>query len=58
MNKKKQRMFECDRRMELRLRLAAKKIGKHSYPSSLAGVMAGPPEREILDRLIERVRSL
>lgn len=55
MNKKMRRVFESDRRMELRMRLAAKRNG--SYPSqSIYGVHT--EEKELVTRLIARVRRL
>jgi hypothetical protein len=58
MPNKNRRLFECDRRMELRLRLAAKKLGSRVPPRSRAVVVLDPPQREMVDRLIERVRKL
>lgn len=50
------RLFEADRRMELKLRLAAKRAGDAGGPETLD--LAGRPDRETLDRLIVRVRQL
>jgi hypothetical protein len=57
MNAKQKRLFEADRRMELKLRLLAKRVGSEDL------VETGPlatelPERELVTRLIERVRKL
>jgi len=52
------RLFDYDRRIELKLRLAAKRAAE----APTAGVFVrdfGPlPPKEVLDRLIERVRRL
>ncbi len=58
MRENKRRIFEIDRRMELRLRLASKRLGDREYFSPIAEYIAGQPEREVVDRLIERVRRL
>jgi hypothetical protein len=58
MSSKNRRLFEIDRRMELRLRLAAKKLGSRNPSGSQAAVVVDPPKREMVDRLIERVRKL
>ena len=58
-------LFETDRRMELKLRLAARRAadleGSHSIPQRFEGrILEGileVPERELI-RLIERVRKL
>jgi len=57
MAKSGQRVFEVDRRMELRLRIAAKKSGTQKalvvplYMSEIS-------KREVVERIIERVRRL
>ena len=57
MAKSGQRVFEVDRRMELRLRLASKKSGPQKvlvdplYTSEIS-------KREVVERIIERVRCL
>jgi hypothetical protein len=58
MGKRKKQLFEHDRKMELRLRLAAKKLGRSGQPRVPAFPYGTPFEREVLDRLIARVRSL
>jgi hypothetical protein len=57
MNKEK-RMFELDRRMELKLRLAAKKANHQGQTGGLALDLEGLPERQVVTRLIEKVRRL
>jgi hypothetical protein len=57
MNAKQKRIFETDRRMELKMRLSAKR----AEAGELTGT--GPlspdtPAQELLSRLIERVRKL
>ncbi|MGD8554174.1 MAG: hypothetical protein PVJ07_08450 [Anaerolineales bacterium] len=58
MKDKKERLFDCDRRSELRRRLATKKNG--SPQLYLKPAMHGEEyrTREVLGRLIERVRAL
>jgi hypothetical protein len=57
MNAKQRRLFETDRRMELKMRLAAKRAD--SIETTGTGpLMAEVPERELLTRLIDRVRRL
>ena len=58
MTAKKKRIFDHDRRMELRLRLAAKKAGKPVLSGSQGGLIIELPEKDLLDRLINRVRRL
>ena len=57
MAKKSKNLFEADRRMELRMRLAMKNVDKKSNGRPKQ-VETGPLEKEILDRVIDRVRSL
>jgi hypothetical protein len=57
MNKEK-RLFELDRRMELKLRLAAKKANHLGQTGGLALDLEGLPERQVVTRLIEKVRRL
>ena len=57
MAKKNKTLFEADKRMELRMRLAMKDMDKKSNGSSKQ-VETGPLEKELLDRVINRVRSL
>lgn len=58
MAKKPKQVFRMDRRMLLRLRLAAKRAGGQEQSSSIAMLYYDFPERELLDRIIERVRRL
>jgi hypothetical protein len=59
MPKDNRRMFESDRKMEVRLRLAAKKATVQAQSHGIVAIEMEPmPERQILDRLIERVRQL
>lgn len=58
MNAKNRKVFETDRRMELRLRLAARKEKVVSKPVMMPKYATRIPEREVVTRIIERVRSL
>ncbi|MEE9507659.1 MAG: hypothetical protein V3V44_00090 [Anaerolineales bacterium] len=58
MNAKNRKVFETDRRMELRLRLAAKKARVASEPVMIPQYATRIPERELVTRIIERVRTL
>ena len=58
MNMKSRKVFETDRRMELRLRLAAKKAKTFNGPVLVPNYASRIPEREIVTRIIERVRRL
>ncbi len=55
---KDRRFFEVDRRMELKMRLAAKKAAAEGQTGELPMELGGYPERHIVARLIERVRRL
>ncbi len=57
MNAKQKRLFEADRRMELKLRLLAKRAGSEDLVET-GPLAADLPERELVTRLIERVRKL
>lgn len=57
MSKKDKRVFETDKKMELRLRLAMKQVGEQARNASQA-IEAQLPARELLDRLITRVEQL
>ncbi len=57
MNAKEKRLFEADRRMELKLRLSAKRAGAEDLVET-GPLATDPPERELVTRLIERVRKL
>jgi hypothetical protein len=58
MAKGMQRVFEIDRRMELRLRLAAKRAKTMEKSPLIPLYNLGTPEREVVHRIIERVRRL
>ena len=58
MAKVNQRMFEQDRKMELRLRLAAKRANSKELPVLAAQLVSELPEPEVVVRLINRVRRL
>ncbi len=55
---KDRRVFEVDRRMELKMRLAAKKAVAQGQTGELVLEVSGAPERQLVARLIERVRRL
>lgn len=57
MNNKQKRLFEVDRRMELKMRLAAKRADDGDLVGT-GPLSAEVPERETLSRLIDRVRRL
>lgn len=57
MAKKSKRLFETDKKMELRLRLAMKNA-ENSESNGSGFIDARPPARELLDRLILRVEQL
>jgi hypothetical protein len=54
---KKKGVFEADRKMELRLRLAAKRANESEYRVKET-INAMDPETGMLNKLIERVRDL
>ncbi len=58
MNEKQRRIFEVDRRMELRLRLVAKQAELDGSGSGTSPLNPELPERELVSRLIARVRRL
>lgn len=53
---KGRRLFELDRKMELKLRLAARRAEEGAPRES--GRPGELPPREVVDRLIDRVRRL
>jgi hypothetical protein len=55
---REKRLFEMDRRMELKMRLAAKKAIRQGQTGGLALDLEGLPERQVVTRLIEKVRRL
>jgi hypothetical protein len=58
MAKKKKGVFEADRRMELRMRLAAKRAVDGKYRSNGTVIPFEIPKTETLNRLIERVEQI
>jgi len=58
MAKKEKGVFEADRRMELRMRLAAKRAVDVRYRSGDAVITIEIPRAETLNRLIERVEQI
>ena len=58
MAKEKKGVFEADRRMELRLRLAAKKAVEPAYAGGPRSLSVDAPDKVVLDRIINRVRKL
>ena len=57
MNERQRRVFEVDRRIELKLRLVAKRAGVADAVGT-GPLSAELPERDLVTRLIERVRRL
>jgi hypothetical protein len=57
MNAKQKRIFETDRRMELKMRLSAKRAEAGDLPGT-GPLSPDNPAPELLSRLIERVRKL
>jgi hypothetical protein len=57
MNAKQKRLFETDRRMELKMRLSAKRAESGDLPDT-GPLSPDTPGQEVLSRLIERVRRL
>jgi hypothetical protein len=57
MNAKQKRIFETDRRMELKMRLSAKRAEAGDLPET-GPLSPDAPGHEVLSRLIERVRRL
>jgi hypothetical protein len=58
MSKSRKRVFEVDRRMELRLRLAAKNAGLKEKEAFVPLYASGVHEQEVVYRIIERVKKL
>lgn len=58
MAKKDKGVFEADRRMELRMRLAAKRAVNVRYRSGDEVISIEIPKAETLNRLIERVEQI
>ncbi len=58
MAKKKKGVFEADRKMELRMRLAAKQATQLAYAGPEENLPIEIPELELLNRIIDKVRHL
>jgi hypothetical protein len=58
MAKKQKGVFAADRRMELRMRLAAKRAADGDYRSKSGMVPFDIPKVDTLNRLIERVEQI
>jgi hypothetical protein len=56
--KTERRLFEVDRRMELRLRLAAKRAAEPLSAAAGGSLPILLPDEDLLGRLIEKVRRL
>jgi len=56
--KEMRHVFERDRKMELRLRLATKDIHCRADAVRLARSIIGEPQAEVVNRIIYRVREL
>jgi hypothetical protein len=57
MNAKQKRIFEADRRMELKMRLSAKRAESGELPET-GPLSLDAPGHELVSRLIARVRRL
>lgn len=58
MNKRENKLFEQDRRMELKMRIATKRLVTQ-FRAELPELRVAPlPGPEMVDRLIQRVRAL
>jgi hypothetical protein len=58
MSASRKRLFEVDRKMELRLRLAAKNAGRKEQEALVPLYVSDIQKREMVYRIIERVRKL
>jgi type II secretory pathway component PulF len=58
MAKKKKGVFEADKRMELRMRLAAKRAEMGKLESKRGSLQIEIPKADTVSRLIERVQAL
>jgi hypothetical protein len=58
MAKKRKGVFEADRKMELRVRLAIKRAGDQTYRSGDGAIPFDLPKAETLNRLIQRVEQI
>ena len=58
MAKKKKGVFEADKRMELRMRLAAKRVEMGELEGKRGSLQIEIPKVDTVSRLIERVQAL
>lgn len=58
MNTEIREVLEKDRRSELRLRLAARQASSPREAVLYGRQLVGEPKRDVVDRLIEKVREL
>jgi hypothetical protein len=58
MKKNLRKVFEADRKMELRVRLAAKRADRMPERSLVRKYAVITPDREVVSRIIKRVRQL
>jgi hypothetical protein len=58
MKKQMRKIFEADRKMELRVRIAAKRAQTMPERALVRNYAMNTPEREIVSRIIKRVRKL
>lgn len=58
MAKASKQLFEVDRKMELRLRLAAKNAGSKGRKGMETLTLSKQPERELVHRVIKKVSVL
>lgn len=58
MKKNLRKVFEADRKMELRVRLAAKRARRMPERSLAQKYGVITPDREVVSRIIKRVRKL
>jgi hypothetical protein len=56
--KKSKSLFEADRRMELRLRLAVKQAAESGGSGAMLILESQQPPKELVNRLIAKVRRL
>jgi hypothetical protein len=58
MAKKQKGVFEADRKMELRLRLAAKRAAQNKLPAEYKPLAVEIPEQDTVSKLISKVQAL
>jgi hypothetical protein len=58
MAKKQKGVFEADRKMELRLRLAAKRAAQNKLPAEQKPLAVEIPEIDTVSKLISKVQAL